>query len=248
MKISQSTQSIYDNRPNKDIVEKKMMITGRRILGYGNKRVNCLTVCCDRYQLHVERLFKCFAKKVFIVERAEDKLKTINAAAKNCRFHKNGKVKIIPLDADEFTLNDCQFMDLDIDGTLGTSSKTIKKHALTQRNDNNHSRKVFAFAFSGRYKTDLTFSELHEILRIFDVFLTGFDGVPGGFGKGKSVPKSVNTSSRSKKNPDGKLRYCKKLGADYTMLTKNVQIEEIIFHKYDDGMGPMGHIVISYRT
>ena len=246
MEISQSTQSIYDNRPNKDIVERKMMISGRRFLK--TKRVNCLTVCCDRYKLHVDRLFKSFAKKVFIVERAEDKLKIINEAAKNCRFHKNGKVKIIPLDANDFTLNDCQFMDLDINGTIGTNGETIKKHALAQRNDKTHSRKIFSFAFSARYKNELTFSELHEIFKIFDIFLIGFGGVPGGFGKGKSVPKSINMGPRDKNNPDGKLRYCKKVEANYSMLTKNVQIEEILFHKYDDGAGPMGHIVISYRT
>jgi len=240
-------QSIYENRPNKDIVENKMMLTGRRLLSK-RRRVNCLTVCCDRYQLHVDRLFKSFAKKVFIVERAEDKLETINAATENCQFHKDGKVKIIPLDANEFTMNNCQFVDLDIDGTLKTNGETIRKHALVQKNDNSHSRKVFAFAFSDRYKKAVTFSELHEIFKIFGVFLTGFGGVPGGFGKGKSVPKSINMGQRSKNNPDGKMRYCKKVEADYTMLTTSVQIEEILYHKYNDGEGPMGHMVISYRT
>lgn len=230
--------------PNKDIIENYVVNLGRQY--FQEDKVNCMTLTCDRYQMHVDRLFANFAKKVYVLERKTDKMEFIRDQASKCPYNLSGKVSLIPLDASEFTLNDCQFMDLDIGGSIANNISAIRNHAFRQHHRDKNIN-VFAFSFSSRggpyENSETNFTNLKSILHVFDVELIGFDAVKGGFGKGVEMPGSVHENAiKGDKN-----RYCKKHTVNYKAKYDSTQIYELVYFTYSDTSAPMGHMVITYR-
>jgi hypothetical protein len=231
------------NSPNKDIVENYVVNLGERYL---KDKVNCLTLTCDRYQMHVDRLFDRFAKKVYILERATDKMKYIQEQATTCPYNLSGKVSFIPLDADEFTLTNCRFVDLDISGSIATTVNAIRAHALRQHRRNSRIN-VFAFTFSSRggpyENTETNFKNLQAIMDCFDIDLIGFDEMKGDFGKGVKMPGSVHEHARKADHN----RYCMKHTVNYKMKNDNTEVYELVYFTYSDTSAPMGHMAIVYK-
>ena len=117
----------YYERPNKDIVENFVINMGRQY--FQDNKVNALTIVGKRYQKHVNRLFNAFAQHVYIFEHAPAILKDIKQKSAHCPYSSEGYVTIIPMNADEITILDCPFIDLDIEGTFPNVTDTIRKHA-----------------------------------------------------------------------------------------------------------------------
>ncbi len=232
-----------DNRPNKDIVENFVVNLGKQ---YFQDKVNCLTLTCDRYQMHIDRLFDSFAKKVYVLERETDKMNFIIQQAQTCPYNLSKKVRFIPLDASDFTLTDCQFMDLDVGGSIATNLNAIKNHAFQQHRRDRRIN-IFAFSFSprgGRHENaETNFKNLKSILNCLDIELIGFDNVKGGTGKGVDMPGSVRENTV--KNDSNK--YCKKHTVNYRAQYDSTTVYDLVYFTYDDGFGPMCHIAIAYK-
>ncbi len=236
------TETYRTGRENKDLVENAVLNMAR---GFIKRKVNCLTLCCDRYDLHVNRLFDSFAKKVYIFEQDRDKLIMIYRAAKLCHHYQERKVHVLPVNASELTLNDCEFIDLDIEGSLVKTKDTVIKHAQTQRCQDPqpvNSRRVFSYTFSLRpFSREKTVEAMKDVLRTFGVYLQGFDGEKGTYGKGTNVPGAVIRSSRK-----GGAKNCKEHTVQYTKGTDSTKVSQIKYFTYDDGHGPMGLMAITY--
>lgn len=239
-----------NDRHNKDIIENFVLNMGRQYLH--DQKVDCLTLTCDRYQMHIDRFFETFAKHVYVIERDDKKIELIEEAAKACPHFYDKKVTIFHIDAGEITLPTCQFIDLDIGGAILKNSNIIKRHAKAQYLLDEKETKVFAFSFAsrgGRYgSAQKNFEEIKSILSVFNVSLNGFDGVEGGKDTGIDMPGAISScAKRGQKGQGKKVRSCKKHSVQYNVVSDDINVYDVVYFTYNDGLGPMGHVAISYK-
>lgn len=126
--INNFTQSRIN--PNKNFVENHFLITVKQYT-YGQK-ISCLSVTGPDYNRHIEKLFSTIAKKVYVVEGKKGVFQKIYNEALICPNYINGNVDLIKADLLDVIIPDCQYVDLDLMGSLEGQINIIIWYMSTQ--------------------------------------------------------------------------------------------------------------------
>jgi hypothetical protein len=116
--------------PNKCLVESHIYET---VLKYANgQKLNCLVISGPDYQRHIKKLFSTIAEKVYIIEKDKTVFRKIFNKANICPYYIDNKVDIICTDLNDIILPDCQYLDLDLMGSIKSCQEVITKHINNQ--------------------------------------------------------------------------------------------------------------------
>jgi len=116
--------------PNKNFVENHFLITVKQYT-HGQK-INCLSVTGPDYNRHIEKLFSTIAKKVYVVEGKKGVFQKIYNKALVCPNYINGNVDLIKADLLDVIIPDCQYVDLDLMGSLKGQINIITRYMSIQ--------------------------------------------------------------------------------------------------------------------
>ena len=186
---------------NKDFVENHFLTTVKQYI-HGQK-ISCLSVTGPDYNRHIENLFSTVADKVYVVEREKGVFQKIYSEALICPNYINGNVNLIKADLADIIIPDCQYIDLDLMGSIKGEVNIITRCILTQLYFLPDSIKFLTFTVSTR--NDGGPSERFKVLQtIFQD--SGLNSELEGFHGGKLFGNKIPMGSQE----HTQLKFCYK--------------------------------------
>ena len=235
MNKTHSCRDIIDNfnedrdNPNKQFIEDYFInVVKKQLKG---ELINCFIISGPDYYRHTTKLFDTIANHVMICELKPDIFDVIYKKAQICPSYINNKVSLANCNVDDISPTNCQYLDLDLMGTINNISNSISSQVDKQ---NNTKLKHLTFTSSirndgGKIKRVNVLKEL--LYKNFGLKIKEFQGDSKGLGKGIGLF-----------NKTEKLNYCLK---HIPTIKEYGRVKDIHIFSYQDKT-PMLSVLVSY--